>query len=113
MDDKVIQANGCDKSAIFMIGHNGNGYSIMTGNYIMNNQIPDFQNLLKRINSLNPDELKALYKDILSNDELSEKGGGGLGMIDIARKTGQKLDFEFNEISNEYSFFSLNIKVGN
>ncbi len=113
VEDGIIEANGNDKSAIFMIGHNGNGYSIMTGNYIMNSQIPGFKDLLKRINSLSSDELKALYKNILSSDELSEKGGGGLGMIDIARKTQQKLDFEFNQVSDKYSFFSLNIKVAN
>jgi hypothetical protein len=39
------------------------------------------------------------------------KGGGGLGMIDIARKTGQKLNFDFAPVDDKYSFFSLNIKI--
>jgi len=42
---------------------------------------------------------------------MSDKGGGGLGMIDIARKSGQKLDFNFLPVNNNFSFFSLNIKV--
>ncbi|MGE3825971.1 MAG: DUF6272 family protein, partial [Bacteroidia bacterium] len=66
----------------------------------------------ERINSMTSEELKTLYKEILNNDQLSSKGGGGLGMIDIARKTGEKLNFNFVEINNKYSFFSLNIKVG-
>jgi hypothetical protein len=32
-------------------------------------------------------------------------------MIDIARKSGKKLEYDFDPIDNEYSFFSLNIKV--
>lgn len=99
------------KSAIFMIGISNTGYSIMTGNYIKTDKVESLESRLERINALEQDELKSLYKEVLNNDEISEKGGGGLGMIDIARKTGQKLDYAFTEVNSEYSFFSLNIKV--
>ena len=42
---------------------------------------------------------------------MSEKGGGGLGMIDIARKSGQKLDYEFLPIDDVFAFFTLTIKI--
>ena len=42
---------------------------------------------------------------------MSDKGGGGLGMIDIARKSGKKLDFDFHKVDDEYSFYSLNINI--
>ena len=42
---------------------------------------------------------------------MSLKVGGGLGMIDIARKTGEKIDYKFLEINDKISFFTLNIKV--
>ena len=42
---------------------------------------------------------------------MSAKGGGGLGMIDIARKSGKKLDYKFDPVDDQFSFFSLNIKV--
>ena len=42
---------------------------------------------------------------------MSDKGGGGLGMIDIARKSGQKLDFDFQQVDEEFSFYSLNINI--
>ena len=57
------------------------------------------------------DDLKVYYKEVLNNGEMSAKGGGGLGMIDIARKSGKKLEYKFDPIDNSYSFFSLNIKV--
>lgn len=100
-----------NKSAIFMIGISPNGYTIMTGNYIKTDKVQDLSKRLDKINSLDAEALKALYKEVLNNDIVSEKGGGGLGMIDIARKTGQKLDYAFSKVNNEYSFFSLNIKV--
>ncbi len=108
IEDTIPNGN---KSAIFMIGISPSGYTIMTGNYIKTDKVSSLGQRLDKINSLEPDALKALYKEVLNNDIVSEKGGGGLGMIDIARKTGQKLDYAFSEVNNEFSFFSLNIKV--
>ncbi|MCF8276659.1 MAG: SiaB family protein kinase [Flavobacteriales bacterium] len=103
--------NGTDRSAIFMISLNNNGYSITTGNYILTERKDSFQDRLDRINSLDREELKDLYKEVLNSDGRSVKGGGGLGMIDIAQKTGKKLNYEFAKLNEEYSFFSLNINV--
>lgn len=103
--------NGSDKSAIFMISLNKNGYSITTGNYILTERKDSFRERLDRINSLSQEELKELYKEVLNSDGRSDKGGGGLGMIDIARKTGKKLNYDFAPMNDRYSFFSLNINV--
>lgn len=100
-----------NKSAVFMIRKDGEAYFIITGNYIEANKIDLLKNKLEKINSLTKDELKEYYKEVLNNGEMSDKGGGGLGMIDIARKSGQKLDFNFLPVNNNFSFFSLNIKV--
>lgn len=101
------------KSAIFMIGASNQGYSITTGNYIDSERVNGFSGLLNRINSLSADELKQLYKDVLNNEQRSNKGGGGLGMIDIARKTGKKLNYDFIPVTDNLSFFSLNINIDN
>ncbi len=101
------------RSAIFTIGKLDNKYSIITGNYILNENITGLKTRLDEVNSLNKEELKEYYKKVLNNGEMSLKGGGGLGMIDIARKTGEKLEYNFLEIDNKVSFFTLNIKVSN
>ena len=90
---------------------NVTGYSIITGNFVEGNEVNQLQNRLEEINSMNKDEIKELYKSVLANGEMSEKGGGGLGMIDIARKSGEKLDFGFIPFGENKSFFSLNVKV--
>jgi hypothetical protein len=102
---------GESKAAILMIGKDGVNYYILTGNYILNDKVDAFRNKLDKINSLSKDELKLMYQEILSNEGFSQKGGGGLGMIDIVRKSGQKLEFEFQKINENFSFFSLHIKI--
>ena len=111
--DEITETDEKIRSAIFTIGKLDNNYSIVTGNYILNENISGLRNRLDEVNSLNRDELKEYYKRVLNNGEMSLKGGGGLGMIDIARKTGEKLEYNFLEIDNKVSFFTLNIKVSN
>jgi hypothetical protein len=94
-----------------MISRDNDGYLIVTGNYIANENVTGMKNRLDEVNALTKDELKDYYKQILNNGEMSLKGGGGLGMIDIARKTGQKLGYNFERIDEKVSFFSLNIRV--
>lgn len=102
---------GESKAAILMIGKDGSNYCILTGNYILTEKVEAFRKKLEKINSLSKEELKLMYQDILSNEGFSQKGGGGLGMIDIVRKSGQKLDFSFQTINDNFSFFSLRIKI--
>jgi Family of unknown function (DUF6272) len=104
-------ANDDSRAAILMIGKKESAYFLVTGNYIANDKITPLKDRLDKINSMNKEELKAFYKDVLSNEGFSDKGGGGLGMIDIARKSGKKLDYRFEEITTAYSFFSLEISI--
>mgnify|MGYP007011867753 CR=1 FL=1 len=41
----------------------------------------------------------------------ADRGGGGLGMIDIARKSGGKLEYGFVPFDKDNAFFSLNVNV--
>ncbi len=98
-------------SAIFMVGKVDNHYSILTGNFILTENVARLKDMLDEINSMSKEELKAYYKSVLNNGQMSDKGGGGLGMIDIARKSGEKLEYSFMPIDDENSFFSLNVKI--
>ena len=60
---------------------------------------------------MNSSELKAKYLEKLSRTKLSDKGGAGLGLMDIARKSGNKLQYDFENISSQISFFSLIVNV--
>jgi len=47
---------------------------------------------LDEINNLQTDEIRNVYRQMLSNAQFSDKGGAGLGLIEMAKKTGNKLD---------------------
>lgn len=108
-DDPITKVH--EKSALFMIRKMDGEYSIMTGNYIMSGNVGKLKERIDRVNDMDRDQLKKYYKEVLNDGEMSAKGGGGLGMIDIARKSGTKLEYNFAPIDDQFSFFSLNVKV--
>jgi hypothetical protein len=78
---------------------------------IETSQVNDLEKRLVQINKLNVSEIKAQYLQILSNSELSSKGGAGLGLLEMAVKTGNKLDFAFVPFDNDYMYFILSKTV--
>ncbi len=86
-------------------------YRISTGNFVRSSKVKHLKEKIDKINSLTRDELKDMYKFVLNYQKITDKGGGGLGLIDIAKKTGNKLEYSFQKYNNDYYFFNLNIYV--
>ncbi|MCK5536304.1 MAG: SiaB family protein kinase [Bacteroidales bacterium] len=96
-----------DGRGIFMISKSEDEYNVTTGNVVSNDKIEELSEMLDNINSLDKMGLKQLYKQQIREGRLSPKGGAGLGFIDIVRKTGEKLVFDFLSINEDQSFFIL------
>jgi hypothetical protein len=109
--DELVDGQTRSHAAIFLIGREANRYTIMSGNPIRKQNVGKLQQSLEKINALDKDGLKELYKEIIKNTTISEKGGAGLGFVDVARKSGGKLEFEFPEMSADYAFFCLKVNV--
>ncbi|MFN0050156.1 MAG: SiaB family protein kinase [Cytophagales bacterium] len=98
-------------SAVIMVDSDSVGYFIKTGNFIRNNKIGELKEAIEEINTLSKEQLKEKYNKILSNKTFSEKGGAGLGLVDIARKSGEKLEYQFEKIDEKFSFFSFQTTI--
>ena len=114
-DNFDIIKNGIVEAAsntVFVLKQNPEGnYQIVTGNFVKKNNIRVLKERIDQLNFLNKDEVKSLYKLILNNEEFSKKGGGGLGIIDLVKRTGQSLNYNFYYFNEEYIFFSLRIAI--
>lgn len=100
-----------EKFGLMLVKKIGGSYKIITGNFVQTQNVEKLEEKIKRINRSSHEEIKELYKFILNHQRISAKGGGGLGLVDIARKTGNKLDYTFIDYNPNYSFFYLNIMV--
>jgi hypothetical protein len=99
------------KFGVVVIEKENGLYKVTTGNFVNSTKIKFLKEKIDKINSLTKDELKDMYKFILNHQKLSAKGGGGLGLVDIARKTGNKLEYAFYNYNNNYYFFNLTIRI--
>jgi Family of unknown function (DUF6272) len=98
-------------TGIFMVSRNGTAYSVVTGNPIANTKIADVTEMLNKVNGMDQEQIKAYYKEKILASRISEKGGAGLGFIDIVKKTGNKIDFHFEKINEVTSFFIVKTQI--
>ncbi len=100
-----------EKFGLLVVKKVDSGYKIITGNFVNAENVEKLEEKIKRINRSSHEEIKELYKFILNHQRISAKGGGGLGLVDIARKTGNKLEYSIKEYNDKYFFFYLDILV--
>lgn len=99
------------KMSIVVYSKSDTGYTVTTGNVIPNAKVDGLKSRLDEVNNLETDEIRNVYRQMLSNAEFSSKGGAGLGLIEMAKKTGNKLDYDFIPVDDENSYFILSKTV--
>ncbi len=104
--DDVDRSDGVG-NGLFIVGKKDGYWSVITANKILKEKIDGLKAAIDNINSLNKDDLNALYKKQIREGSLSDKGGAGLGLIDIARKTGRQLDYQFLPLEDKTNYFFL------
>ena len=72
-------------------------------NLIDNNFIEKISKNIDHLNTLERPELKALYMETLTNGQISKKGGAGLGIIIMAMKSKNKIDYKTFSIDSNLS----------
>lgn len=96
----------------FILTKNSTKIEIITANLVSNSIIEKLKKDVERLNSFNdPAELKSYYMEHLDKNEISDKGGAGLGFITIAMKSGNKLGYDFSKINDTLSLFMLRSSV--
>jgi hypothetical protein len=96
----------------FILNITGKKVKVITANLVSNSAIDKLQADIDKINSFNdPAELKTFYLEHLENNELSDKGGAGLGFITIAMKSGNKLTTSFENINDKRSLFLMEVSI--
>ena len=106
-----FEDQSAEKYGLLVVKKVAGGYRIITGNFVQAENMEKLEEKIKRINRSSHEEIKELYKFILNHQRISAKGGGGLGLVDIARKTGNRLEYAFTQYNDSHSFFYLDILV--
>jgi hypothetical protein len=103
--------NTAEVDSLFMIGNNNDDYILISSNIIRNDKIAPLRERLEQVNSLDKEGLKQLYKDVRLNATFSGSSGAGIGIIDIARKSENKIEYSFEDVNNLVSVFTTLIRI--
>jgi len=85
-------------------------FMLTSGNQLKNSSRDRVVEKIQRINELNQEQLKELYKEQRRKPQEDESKGAGLGLIEIARKSSENINYKITEIDDENSFFVMNVK---
>ncbi|AWK85223.1 SiaB family protein kinase [Azospirillum thermophilum] len=98
-------------SGIVVIGKDGDRYAVSSGNLVEAEDVPALTALLDRLRGLDKAGLKAAYKEQSRKPRDPGGTGAGLGLIDMARKASQPLEYSVRPIDDRYYFFSLEVRI--
>ena len=100
-----------DKEGLTILSMEEDIFTIAAGNLIprVNKQI--LQSKLDELNGMTTEELKKTYSEAIQSSQISDKGGAGLGLLDIARKSNIKLEYSFTPFDNAHYYFILKTKI--
>ncbi len=95
--------------SMFMIRNYEHNYFIGSANLINKNKGKELRDQLGNLNELSQQELRQLYLKLLPAPGFSGKGGAGLGLIEMARKSKQRFAFDFLSLNKLFSMFFMQL----
>jgi hypothetical protein len=95
----------------FKLTKTDGSYYITASNLIGIESQKPIQDKVDLINNLNHEELKKLYRQIISNGQFTKEGGAGLGFIEIAKTSQNKINYSFEKIDDTFVYYTINIEL--
>ncbi len=96
---------------IFELKRQDGSFVVEGSNLMDNNELPCTQKHIERIKNYNKEQAKRVYKEIIGNGRFSDKGGAGLGFLEIRRVSENNFNYQITPVNDEYSYFTLKIYV--
>ena len=98
-------------NVIFKLSLKDTLFTISIDNKIENSKIENLTKKLSYVNELDVEEIKELYKSLIRKNRISEQGGAGIGIVEIAKISKRKINYSFANIDDKYSTFHLKAEI--
>lgn len=96
---------------VLTVGKVEGKHFVSCGNLVDKSNVDRLKSSLEKIQNLDKDGLKALYKQTLRGEIPEGSKGAGVGFIDIARRATKGFDFDISDVDDQYSYFILNAYI--
>lgn len=112
--EKVSGQTGEDielSSGIVTIGNKDGRFFIACANMVRQTEVPGLKQRLETLQAMSKDELKAHYKEQLREAPADTSRGATLGLIEIARRASEPIQFDFKPVDDQNSLFCLKVLI--
>ena len=89
------------------IGQDPKGISVQCGNLIYNKDVQKMKERVNQVEGKDKEQLKKLYKEKMMEGPEEGSKGASLGLVEMARRSGYPIEFAFEEINQEHTFFCI------
>ncbi len=105
---KIINGS---KEGMFCISMEKGDYIIESGNYIEESSREALENTLTEISGMAIEDISQLYKDRLLDNIITEEGNCGLGLLEVAKNSGNNFRYAISQTPEKEWFYSIKIKI--
>ena len=93
----------------FVINSSENVLELITSNPVRLKHVEGLRSKIDKVNDQAREELQELFRSTITNGEFSPKGGAGLGFIEMAKTSGSKLEYQFDELSKDFARYTFRV----
>ena len=97
--------------AYFELLKDEEGYEIKTGNLLLKEKTEDLDKRLQCVTTSTQDEIKEKIMTKLNDGDFSEKGGAGIGLLSIKKRTDRGMSYNIEYFREDYNFIHFEIKI--
>jgi hypothetical protein len=98
-------------SSIIAIAKKGTRYAVSSGNMVLHSDGEALQARVTEVNGMSPEERKQRYRELLRRETTPGSLGAGLGFLEMAKRTSEKIDCSVRVVDTTYGFFTLTVLI--
>ena len=109
-EDRIAGGKGNPQvlsSGVITVGNEGEHFFIVCGNVVSTQSMENLKSRLDHLASLDKSQLRAFYKEKLKQAPEEGSQGATIGLIEIARRSSEPVEWDFHKIDRNQAFFCL------
>ncbi|HYG67532.1 MAG TPA: SiaB family protein kinase [Anaeromyxobacteraceae bacterium] len=100
-----------ESAATILVSREGDRYGVTAGNLVANEELRPLLERIDALAKLDASELKSLYRQRLREGPAPGSNGAGVGLIDVARRSGGGIRYETWPVDAEHTLFAITALV--
>lgn len=98
-------------SVYVVVGKEKNCYTLHAGNLVFKEDVEGVKAKIEKAKTMDNDTIKSKTRELLFKEGYSIKGGAGLGLLTIAQKADNSIDYEITPFNDSLSLFAFSASV--